>query len=226
MTQIGALRRLFDIAREDSLASWFACTQTLLLGLTLGFIWLCKKNQPNRQREALGWLILTRFFLYMAVDDGAQIHERLGTVFKKTMEQAGNNLDFFPSYTWQIIFLPVFVGLGVFTYYFLWNQLTEKSAHILLVVSIGCFAFAVGLNFIEGLEAEHPLNIYTWIGDYTDLDYWTIQRFDENAYTTLQHFSRSLEEAIEMFGYTLIWYVVLRNIPTSFQTLKINFHNH
>ena len=132
MTQIGALRRLFDIAREDSLASWFACTQTLLLGLTLGFIWLCKKNQPNRQREALGWLILTRFFLYMAVDDGAQIHERLGTVFKKTMEQAGNNLDFFPSYTWQIIFLPVFVGLGVFTYYFLWNQLTEKiSAHFI-----------------------------------------------------------------------------------------------
>jgi len=54
MTKIGGLRRMFNITREDSLASWFACTQTLMLGLTLGFIWICIKTQPGKRREALG----------------------------------------------------------------------------------------------------------------------------------------------------------------------------
>ena len=35
LTEIGAIRRLFNIAREDSLASWFGTTQSLLIGLTL-----------------------------------------------------------------------------------------------------------------------------------------------------------------------------------------------
>jgi len=223
MTKIGGLRRMFNITREDSLASWFACTQTLMLGLTLGFIWICIKTQPDKRREALGWLILTCFFLYMAIDDGAQIHERFGSAFKKTMQQAGNTLDFFPSYTWQIVFLPVFVGLGLFTDYFLWNQVKEHSNRILLLVSIFCFGIAVGLDFIEGLDPDHPLNIYTWIEDNTDLEYWTQQRFDEDAYKTLRHFSKSLEEAIEMFAHTLIWFVVLRQIPTLISSIKIVF---
>ncbi len=96
------------------------------------------------------------------------------------------------------------VGLGLFTYYFLWRHLAEKSAHSLLLVSMGCFGVAMGLDFIEGLEPEHPLNIYTWLDDYTNLDDWTLERFDENAYGTLPHFSKSLEEAIEMFAHTLI----------------------
>ena len=88
---------------------------------------------------------------------------------------------------------------------------------------MGCFGVAMGLDFIEGLEPEHPLNIYTWLDDYTNLDDWTLERFDENAYRTLRHFSKSLEEAIEMFAHTLIWFVVLRHIPTAIPALEIDF---
>ena len=38
LVDIGAMRRMFNIAREDSLASWFGTTQTLLAGLTLWLI--------------------------------------------------------------------------------------------------------------------------------------------------------------------------------------------
>ncbi len=34
LTEIGAIRRLTNIAREDGLASWFGTTQTLLVALT------------------------------------------------------------------------------------------------------------------------------------------------------------------------------------------------
>ena len=44
-TDIGAMRRMFNTAREDGLASWFAATQTLMAGLTLGLIYLSAKKR-------------------------------------------------------------------------------------------------------------------------------------------------------------------------------------
>ena len=55
----------------------------------------------------------------MAVDDGAQLHERLGSTFKAMREDVGSSLDFFPSYPWQILFLPIFGTLGLFMLWFL-----------------------------------------------------------------------------------------------------------
>ena len=118
-TDIGAIRRMFNTAREDGLASWFATTQTLLAGLTLGLIYLSVKNGPGPRWKAKGWLVLTLFFVYMAVDDGAQLHERLGSTFKAMREDVGSSLDFFPSYPWQILFLPIFGTLGLFMLWFL-----------------------------------------------------------------------------------------------------------
>ena len=41
LTEVGAMRRLTNIAREDSLASWFGTTQTLLVALTAWVVlWL------------------------------------------------------------------------------------------------------------------------------------------------------------------------------------------
>ena len=106
-TQIGAMRRMFNIAREDGLASWFATTQTLMAGLTLGMIYVAvKKRLGAPWGEATGWLVLASFFVYMAIDDGAQLHERLGSTVAAMREDAGSSLDFFPSYAWQLIFLP------------------------------------------------------------------------------------------------------------------------
>ena len=222
-TDIGALQRLFNITQEDGLASWFASTQTLLVGISFGFIYCCVRQQSGKQREAIGWLVLTCFFIYMAIDDGAMLHERLSTTFRKSLAQSDMSLDFFPSYTWQLIFLPIFSAFGIFIFYFLWFQFSNQNSRKLLILVMSCFALAVGLDFIEGLEAEHPLNFYTWIGDNTDLDYWTIEQFDENAYQTLLHFSKSLEETLEMFAHTLIWYLLLQQIHTLIPSVSINF---
>ena len=48
-TYIGAMRRMFNTAREDGLASWFAMTQTLLAGLTLGLIYISVKNAGGQR---------------------------------------------------------------------------------------------------------------------------------------------------------------------------------
>ena len=86
---------MFNTAREDGLASWFAVTQTLLIALTLWLIYSVAKAGRKPRAIVVGWLVLALFFTYMAIDDGAQIHERLGSTFKALREASGASLDFF-----------------------------------------------------------------------------------------------------------------------------------
>ncbi len=97
LTEIGAMRRMFNIAREDGLASWFGVTQTLLIALTLWLVYALAKRDDGPRWRRYGWLVVALFFTYMAVDDGAQIHERLGTTIERIGEDSGSSFDFFPS---------------------------------------------------------------------------------------------------------------------------------
>ena len=123
LTEIGALRRMVNITREDGLASFFGTLQTAMVGLTLWLIYISAKSQDRSKWRTVGWLVLAIFFTYMAVDDGAEVHERLGTTLNES-----TSLDFFPSYAWQVLFLPIFGALGLFTLVFLWNKLPRRRA--------------------------------------------------------------------------------------------------
>jgi len=219
---VGAIRRLFNIAREDSLASWFAVTQTLLAGLTLWAIYGIVRHHPVEASRAAGWLVLALFFTYMAVDDGAQLHERLGTAYRVLRQKSGPGPSFFPSYPWQILFVPLFGALGLFTIGFLWREL-ESSSRIILLCAMAGFVMAVGLDFIEGLEPTHPWNVYARISEQTGLDLWAQRRFQHSAYETLRHFSKSIEEALEMLSNSLFWFVFLRHLGAVTSELRLRF---
>ncbi len=59
-TQIGALRRMFNTTREDSLASWFGVTQTLFVALTVWALYWFSQGASKWRRR--GWLVLALFF--------------------------------------------------------------------------------------------------------------------------------------------------------------------
>ncbi|GBE57298.1 hypothetical protein BMS3Abin01_00210 [bacterium BMS3Abin01] len=197
---ISAIRRLSNIAREDGVGTWFMSTQTLLAGLTLLLIFLVQRGRGVRRRVLAGWLLLAGFFIWMAVDDASQIHERLGSTFKAAVEASGDGpatglgrvLDVFPSYPWQLILMPVFALAGLFLLNFLWDQLDDNRARVKLIAALGCFAVAVGLDFIEGLEPENSFNLYAIIKGSTAL-----------SGDFVDHFSKSLEETLEMLGMTI-----------------------
>ncbi len=201
LSEIGAIRRLCNIAREDSLASWFGTTQTFMVGLTLWLIVVVNRSKQASKWQRTGWLVLAIFFTYMAIDDGAEIHERMGTAFKTIANSASGDGDsgsvlkqYFPSYTWQILFLPLFGSVGIFLLIFLWSEIGGNGSRALIIAAISCFVFAVGIDFVEGLDDDHAWNLHTVI---------------KNKYTlgnyTVRHFSKSLEEFIEMLAMTLFW---------------------
>ena len=158
LTDIGALRRMTNIAREDGLASWFGTTQTLLAGLTAWTIALLVRSQGAPRWRKAGWTAVAGFFTYLAIDDGAQVHERLGTVFRTLSEQGNPSaLAFFPSYSWQLFLGPVFAVLGLGMAVFLWRELPDRVGRGLVFGALTCLALAVGLDFFEGARVRSPL---------------------------------------------------------------------
>ncbi len=232
LTEIGAMRRLTNIAREDGLASWFGTAQLLLISLTLWLIYLAVKQHGSKFRR-VGWMVLACFFTYMTLDDGNELHERFGTLFGTLARRAsepgegpsliGRFLDFFPSYHWQFFFLPMFAAVGLFLVYFMWRELDDRGSQRFVIAAILLFVVAVGLDFIEGLSVDHPLNFYTKITERFEFGEFTQARFKHTPYKTLVHFSKSIEECIEMMGNSLLWLVFLRQFVRVAGDLRVRF---
>ena len=233
LSRFGTVRRLTNITREDSLASWFGSSQTLLVALTVGLIWLVLRRQGATRGRRMGWLVLALFFALMAVDDGAMLHERLGTLVEDlhsddaaggpATQTGARLLEAFPSYAWQVVALPFFIVLGAFTLVFLWRELVGRRPRALLVAALACFAVAVGLDFVEGLRPEHPWNLYTLLAERFSLEEFTQYHFGEEAYDALRHFSKAIEEFLEMLANTLLWCLFLRRLAETAPDLRFRF---
>ena len=187
----GAIRRLFNITREDGLASLVAVIQTLVVAVVTWAIYLLTAHQQATRSIRAGWLVLALFFSYMTIDDGAMIHERIGTAFKNANE--GINL---PSYGWQIVLAPLFVLMGAFMVWFLWRRGNNVIRRDWLLAAVFCLGAAILLDFIEGRE-----NGYQLLVEETD---WSAK--------TIAHFSKSLEEFLEMLGMTFLLITFLNHL--------------
>jgi len=203
---VRAIRRLFNITREDGLASLFSVIQTLAVAVVLWLIYTVVRHKDSSTAVRRGWLVLAVFFTYMAIDDGAAIHERVGTAADKT---AGSSIAWFPSYTWQLVVLPLFVVMGLFVLWFVWRQLPSIQNRLRLLIALSCLGLAVGLDFVEGLD-----NGYQWLSQQTG---WRT--------TTIAHFSKSLEEFLEMFAMTLLLIIFMSHLANISHRLTVRFQH-
>ena len=218
---IGPLRRLFNITREDSAASWFGAIQTLLTGLTALMIYFVARARSASQ-QGRGWAVVANF-IYMAIDDGVQIHERLGSALYALSRAPGSVFERFPSYPWQLVFVPVFGFLGLYILVFLWRELRGAGQRCLVIAALSLQAFAVGLDFVEGLMPGHPWNIYRLIAEFLDAGVWIPGDALAPAFDMVRHFGKACEETVEMLAITLFWCVFLRYLGASNAGVKLAF---
>lgn len=219
MTDLGPIRRFFNITREDGVASWFAVTQTWMLGLTAAFLYVLMRVTDAERWRRVGWGIVAIFLLYMAMDDGSKFHERIGSSVKTMVlgedaDSGNRQIGFFPSYTWQLVFLPIFGAFGLFILWFLNKELLVARDKWLVVVAIGLLVLAVVADFFEGLEMDHPLNLHGWIKETWDLSTYQVR-----------HYSKSVEEFWEMLSMTLLWIIFLRHLVRSAPAIDLRFRN-
>ncbi|WP_147434092.1 hypothetical protein [Mariprofundus sp. EBB-1] len=216
-----SMHALFNIAREDGLAGWFMTSQTMIAALVLWFIYYLSHHIDGITAfYRRSWLILALFFSYMSADDGAVIHERMGTMFEDMMANPDaltdpglltRWLDLFPSYEWQFL-LPIFALIGLYMLYFLWKVLGVSRALIMVLAAFSSLSVAVVLDFIEGMPPEHAYNLYSWLKQTYMLEDYTVD-----------HFAKSLEESLEMLGISLFLAVFVAQIKLM---LPENFSIH
>ena len=209
-SKFSSIRHLFDSTSEVSISSWFMITQTFVAALVLWVVFLIHRDLAQSKPRMAGWGFLAGFFTYMAADDGAMIHEAVGSVFYDAFG-AGKNANtegfmgqiqaLFPSYEWQLVVLPILVAAGVFMLIFLWREFHTRAERMLLVSAATCMGFAVGLDFIEGLAVRHPWNLRVWFAG----------KFDIHLHAAA-HYSRSLEESLEMLAMSLLLMLFLRHL--------------
>ena len=147
------IRNIFTTTTEDGIASWASQGQTLLIGVTLWFIVALLHAKRYSRWIIMGWALLAVFFTYMSIDDGAVVHERLGSSMRRFQSEQGNNIkDYFPSYSWLYFILPFFAAMGLYMLGFLWFQMRDRLSRTLLLVACGMLAMAIAIDFIEGLD--------------------------------------------------------------------------
>lgn len=197
-TSIGPLRRFFNIAREDSLANWYASSQLLLTGFILLIIFSFEKASKSPKNSLFGWGLMAGFFIYMGIDEATKLHERLGSSFKIFAEQnetLGQMLSAFPSYPWQLILVPFFAAMGLFIVWFLYRKLNTWQLKANIVLALAFYVLAVGLDFVEGMQSDP----YTALAAYLNL-----------STESIRHFSKVIEETIELLGTTFFLLTFLK----------------
>ena len=207
---IGAARRFVNITREDGLPNFFSSVQLLAVGAVLILVTIIVRNQSRslRSRTSIGWGVIAGLFVYLGIDDGTKLHERAGSVFKALVTDSSGQPDsgllgglygLYPSYTWQLLLGPFFAAMGVFIILFLLKELPSLHLKILTLVAISLFGLAVGLDFIEGMSTD-PLDQIA-----------AILSMDPSR---LVHFSKSIEEFMEMVATTTFLFVFLKKLTS------------
>jgi hypothetical protein len=207
-------RLLFDVTAEGGLGNWFSSSQTLVVAFIISLqIWRLRRQGTSRWR-LIGWIVLGLFFAYMAVDDGAAIHERLGTYVERLHEQAPSAHALFGqlhgalgSYSWQVVLGPLFVAMGLFMLLFLWHELEQRNLRLLLVLGLACLVLAVGLDHVEGTQTGYS-RLALLLGLQTP---------------TVTHLCNVLEELAEMFGTSLLLVALLRHLLDTSEPVTLRF---
>ncbi len=143
------LKQIFRVSSEDSLVTWTSVVTMSALGVAVFVHGV--RERSFALRAAGVW------FLFLSLDDEAQLHERFGRLL------GGGGV----TYGWVVSFLPVYALVGVLVFALLWRATrTEPTARRGLVAAHGLWALAVLLEIPEkhlirsnatwsGLELQH-----------------------------------------------------------------------
>jgi hypothetical protein len=175
-----SIRRIFNVAREQSLPTWFASLQAGLVAVTAWVLW--------RLERARGWLLVAIFFLYISIDDASEVHERVSTALSERFPTLPFLADY-PSFSWHLLIAPILAACLLAVGVYLWMRIPTGRTRLLVVAGLAAFGVSQSLDVLEGIDGLFE----GWAQDLGVADY------------TVGHGFRSVEELLEMLGTTALW---------------------
>jgi hypothetical protein len=201
-----SIRRIFNTAREESIPTWFASSQALLVGLVVLAIGYVAGLRGHSKMTRLGWYSVAAFFIFIAIDDAAEFHEGIGSALKRA---AGDDADSggaatvlgLENFGWQVYVLPFFALAGLLMFAFVFRHLHRHRLLRFFIAGLSLYVAAVGVDFLEGIRDSEGESG----GLYEQLaETWEMRRY------TVSHTAKMIEETLEMLGTTFFLYTFLR----------------
>ena len=134
--------RLFHVAEEGNITSWFSALLFFLCALLLAFIAKTKKGMA--QPYLRHWNFLTLIFIFFSVDEAARIHE----LTIKPLQSVFNLSGIF-HYAWVIVAIP-FLVLFVISYLKFLLDLPKTTRNLFIISGALYVAGALGFEMIGG----------------------------------------------------------------------------
>lgn len=191
---IFGLGHLFNLATDVSIPAWYSSATLLLCSLLLGIIYLAKRR--NAERFALHWAVLSLIFLYLSIDEAAQIHEIIGVTLS---QKVTGNTHGFIHYTWVLLGIP-FVLLVAAGYLKFLLHLPRKTM---------CLFILAGVTYVGGALITDMIN-----GRQADL---------HGPGTLTYQMTTVAEEFLEMTGIVVFIYALLTYMSSEVRIVRINF---
>ncbi len=189
--------KLFDFDYENNFPTFYATITLFLSSLLLGLIAFCTKK--HYQKNYLFWLGLSFCFLFLAIDESVQIHERIGAVLSRRFNFSGVLY-----YAWIIPYCIVLFVLASLYYFKFLRYLPKKIMWLLLFSGLLFILGAVGFEMLGAKEAS---SLHT-------------SEFRISIFYTL-------EELLEMLGIALFIYTLLLYLKEEVLiTIKKNSFNN
>ncbi|MEA3404806.1 MAG: peptidase M48 Ste24p [Pseudomonadota bacterium] len=138
--------KLIDFGYEANLPSIYSVMAIAFSGLLLALI---TTHHKRLKQPYYAWLGLTLIFLFLALDEGASIHEKIGDFTEDNIIDASGYFY----YEWVIpyaIFVTLFV-VGYLSYLF---SLPKKIAIQFVIAGTIFLSGAVGLEMLSAQEAD------------------------------------------------------------------------
>lgn len=199
---------LFFVGNDQSVPSWYASVILLLCSVLLAVITHAERG--DGAGRSLPWGILAAVFLYLSVDEGVGLHERMGPLGGATLEAAGLGSEVPISRTWVI---PAAALVLVFV-------LAYARFFLALPGRIRALFLVAGALFVGGaLGMEVLTDLYVYLNGGT------------GSLTILQNVARTVllphvEELLEMLGVVVFVHALLLKASSSFERYEFVLGGH
>jgi len=199
----GMAFELFGVNEETSLATWWASVALALLATLTAIVGMARANDRTEQ---LTWWALAAGFLFLSVDDGIMLHERVGFL----LGDGGELHDA----RWMIVWLPLAACVGGVVMWRVWGM----SRPLFLGLAAGTIVFLAGAVGIETFNAstryqavqerklERTAPVETGGRVFAKMPEEEYRGRRNYAYV----FGTALEELLEMLGVVIWFMIVLR----------------
>lgn len=131
------LTERFDMDREWGIPSLFSGVLLLFNAGLFATAWMATKASANRSRM---WLLLSLFFVFLAIDEVFSIHEQLIVPMREQMTAAAA-ID----YAWVVPYGAAVVLIG-FAFFHVWRRQTKRVRALLGIAATVYVAGAIGLD--------------------------------------------------------------------------------